>query len=156
MKTFKDYPEFKPNVTPRQMFELGVFGGTYFRDIYSGVNKKHYKNRRKKYSKHLKGIPDSKISSKTCNITLNHFKAKSGTSLRYWESKDWIDPQDPYGWVEWYINFYDGRRTEDDSRQIKRWAGIASKNGRFYKMLKRHPDSNVIKQLLLQWAVLVK
>ena len=28
---FKDYPEFKPNLSPREMFKLGSFGGTYWR-----------------------------------------------------------------------------------------------------------------------------
>lgn len=27
---FKDYPEFQPNVSPREMFKAGAFGGTYF------------------------------------------------------------------------------------------------------------------------------
>lgn len=34
---FEDYPEFKPNLTPRQMFLLGAFGGNYWRDIKSGL-----------------------------------------------------------------------------------------------------------------------
>ena len=40
MPTFKDHPEFKPNLTPRQIFKMGSFGGTYFRPIYSSVTKK--------------------------------------------------------------------------------------------------------------------
>ena len=26
--------------------------------------------------------------------------------------------QDPYGWFQWFCRFYQGRRTEDDERQI--------------------------------------
>ena len=29
---------FKPNKTPTKIINEGAFGGTYFRDIYSGVN----------------------------------------------------------------------------------------------------------------------
>ena len=32
MVTFKDYPEFRPNLTPKQVLSMGSFGGTYFRD----------------------------------------------------------------------------------------------------------------------------
>ena len=31
---------FKPNKTPIETIKEGSFGGTYFRDIYSGVNDK--------------------------------------------------------------------------------------------------------------------
>ena len=36
--------DFRPNVTPAGMIKKGAFGGTYFRDIYSSVNDKWYKN----------------------------------------------------------------------------------------------------------------
>ena len=31
---------FSPNKTPIETIKEGAFGGTYFRDIYSGINKK--------------------------------------------------------------------------------------------------------------------
>ena len=36
--------DFNPNKTPIEVIREGAFGGTYFRDIYSGINKKWYKN----------------------------------------------------------------------------------------------------------------
>ena len=36
--------DFKPNFSPVEVFKKGAIGGTYFRDIYSGVNDKFYKN----------------------------------------------------------------------------------------------------------------
>ena len=30
---FKDYPEFKPNLTPKKILQIGSFVGTYYRDI---------------------------------------------------------------------------------------------------------------------------
>ena len=41
---FPDYPEFKPNLTPHEIFAMGSFGGTYWRPIYSSITKKYYKN----------------------------------------------------------------------------------------------------------------
>ena len=35
---------FKPNIGPIDVIKKGAFGGTYFRDIYSNVNNKWYKN----------------------------------------------------------------------------------------------------------------
>ena len=32
--------DFKPNKTPAEIIKEGAFGGTYFRDISSGVNGK--------------------------------------------------------------------------------------------------------------------
>ena len=36
--------DFKPNITPADVIIKVAFGGTYFRDIYSNVNNKWYKN----------------------------------------------------------------------------------------------------------------
>ena len=36
--------DFKPNISPIDVIKEGAFRGTYFRDIYSGVNSKFYKN----------------------------------------------------------------------------------------------------------------
>ena len=65
----------------------------------------------------------------------NKYGVKVGTTLEFWESKDWITNHDPYGWVEWYCNFYNGRRCEDDKRQIDRWKKLTGENGRFRKWL---------------------
>ena len=36
--------DFKSNETSVEIIKEGSFGGNYFRDIYSGVNDKWYKN----------------------------------------------------------------------------------------------------------------
>ena len=36
--------DFGPNVSPVEIIKKGSFGGTYFRDIYSRVNDKWYRN----------------------------------------------------------------------------------------------------------------
>ena len=161
---FKDYPEFRPNLTPRQMFLLGSFGGTYWRPITSKITGKSYRNKHKEFPKSWwKGIPNDWLTSPDCDLSINNYGVKSGTSLRFWEQKGWMRQQDPYGWVQWYCRFYKGRRTPDDERQIKRWLAFAGPKGRFKKrlvnMIKKkktkyndYKVSPVIRQGLQHWA----
>ena len=166
---FTDYPDFKPNLTPKEIFELGSFGGTYWRPIYSTVNKKEYKDRHKKFAKWWKNIPDEHLTKSfdEYDKSINKYKVQVGTTLEYWQEKGWINGQDPYGWVEWYCHFYNGRRTDDDERQVSRWKGIASENGRFRKRLinmiknkkAKYDDEKIspkIRQTLLHWGYIVK
>ena len=160
---FADYPEFRPNISPREMFVLGSFGGTYWRPIYSKITKKHYKNVHKKYKSWWKNIPESHLSSPNYNKDINKYKCKVGTSLEFWEGKHWITPYNPYGWVHWYCDFYRGRRCPDDERQIKRWLGMAGPKGRFMRFLvtqilkkrgnyKDETISPKIRQVLQHWG----
>ena len=133
---FKDYPDFTPNLSPREMFLLGSFGGTYWRPIYSGVLKKNLKNVHKKYPEEWwKNIPENELSSKNYDISKNKYKVRVGTSLEFWESKGWIDAEHPYGWVHWYCDFFMGKRSKDDERQISRWKKLAGYKGRFMRFL---------------------
>ena len=167
MVTFKDFPEFRPNLTPKQVLKLGSFGGTYFRDIYSSVTNKNYKGKNviKKYPKDwFKGIDiEKKVISQKYDKNVNKYKVKCGSSLEDWESKNWIVNQDPYGWFQWYCHFYMGRRTKDDKRQIGRWLRLAGPNGRFRrtlmnKIIKNGKEFNdisispVIRQVLQHWG----
>ena len=101
------YKLFKPQLTPKKMMELGVFGGSYF-----GDNIKEYP---KSWFKRVK-------ISKKFNVDLNFFKVKSGLSRKEWQEKDWIFKQDPLGWFQWYCRFSNGKRVPHvDEIQIKRW-----------------------------------
>ena len=146
MVTFNDHPEFKPDYTPKQMFNLGIFGGAYFRPIHSTITGKNYQNKHKEF-KFLKGIPENKLcNSVFLDKEINKFKIHASLSLKYWEDKGWIKPQDPYGWVQWYCRFYSGRRSVDDSRQIKRFQRILTRFGE----QKKTPR---ISQALLHWGI---
>lgn len=162
--SFPDYPEFKPNLTPAQIFKLGSFGGTYFRPIYSSVTKKNYKNVHKKYL-FLKDIPENLLTRKweDYDKNLNLYKVKVGTTLEFWESKHWISEYSPYGWTQWYCDFYLGKRTPDDERQISRWLKTAGPNSRFriwlINQIKRKKSvyddfsiSPAIRQTLQHWG----
>ena len=82
--------EFHPNKTPIKIIEEEAFGGTYFRDIYSGVNGKWYRNSWKEFNE-LKRIDQKYYSSDYYDdVKLNKYKVKTGTSLRFWENKGWI------------------------------------------------------------------
>ena len=79
------------------------------------------------------GIPEEDLTKeyKDYDIKLNKYKTRVGTSLRFWEKKKWITKYNPYGWVQWYCDFYSGKRCPDDQRQIDRWKALAGITGRF-------------------------
>jgi len=131
---FPDYPEFRPNLTPREIFEMGSFGGTYWRPIYSSITKKYYKNVHLHYpASWWKNMPSGILTTEWSdyNKNINTYKVKVGTTLEFWESKHWISKFHPYGWVQWYCDFYLGKRGPDDERQIKRWLNTAGPSSRF-------------------------
>ena len=109
--------EFKPELTPKQMLELGVFGGVYMRDCKREFPSNWF-TKAKFAPEYIKNhLPE-----------LNYFKVNASQSLKVWMEKGWINSEDPRGWFQWYCRYYMGRRIlEEDYRQIKRW-----------KLMKRH------------------
>ena len=102
------YKLFKPQITPKKMLSLGVFGGSYF-------NKKQIKEFPKSWFKNAK-------LSKNFDVNLNRFRVKSGLTRKHWIEKGWIFKEDPLGWFQWYCRFCNGRRiARIDEIQIKRW-----------------------------------
>tara|TARA_B100001179_G_C18552280_1_gene386601 strand:- start:338 stop:799 length:462 start_codon:yes stop_codon:yes gene_type:complete len=134
------YKIFEPQLTPKQMLELGVFGGSYFGNKIDEFPKSWFKN--------------AKIS-KNFDINLNRFKVKSGLSRDHWIKKGWIYKEDPLGWFQWYCRFSMGRRIAHiDEIQIKRW-----KNFRRHVMaINKNCEENDLscrrkqRQAILQWA----
>ena len=76
----------KPNISPVEIIKKGAFGGTYFRDIYSSVNDRFYKNSWKQF-KELESIDKKYYVSDLYDASLNKYGVKYGTSLGFWESK---------------------------------------------------------------------
>jgi hypothetical protein len=167
---FSDYPSFKPNLTPKDIFQMGSFGGTYFRPIHSTVTNKNYKNKHLEYPSHWFATLDiaKMVTSNKCDPSINKYKVKAGSSLLDWENSGWIKSQDPYGWFQWYCHFYIGRRSPDDERQVNRWDNYAGeKRGRWrHNLIKKCKDKNarfndytispVIRQGLQHWAYILK
>ena len=101
-------PQFRPQLTPQQMLELGVFGGNYFEGEQGEYPKSWFKN--------------AVLSQGKYDIFSNYFKVKASQSREEWAKKGWLHADDPRGWFEWYCRYYRGRRHKDDVRQIKRWS----------------------------------
>ena len=106
-------PRFKPELSPKQMLALGIFGGRYMRDCRDEFPETWFAR--------AKLLPEGK---KGHDKRLNYFGVEASQPLQVWRQKGWIHPQDPRGWFQWYSRYYLGRRTEDDERQIKRWLAI--------------------------------
>jgi len=133
--------EFKPELTPKEMLKLGVFGGKYMTDCGDEFPKDWYK--------------DAKLSPEFKNPDLNYFKIDASMPLSHWIKKGWIYHEDPRGWFQWYCRYYMGRRLpEEDLRQIKRWKAFKRHVGAIKKNCKpKDLDCRVKqRQALLHWA----
>lgn len=132
---------FAPELTPKQMLNLGVFGGKYMTDC-----KDEYP-------------PDWFDGAKLCHThhdpTLNFFGVNASQPLSVWRAKGWIYHEDPRGWFQWYCRYFMGRRIpHEDARQIKRWSMM----WRHVAQIKKHCRAGdytcrpVQRQALLHWA----
>jgi hypothetical protein len=133
--------EFKPDLTPRQMLEMGVFGGKYMTDCRDEFPKSWFAHAR--------------LSPSGADRTLNYFGVGASQPLPVWRAKGWIYPDDPRGWFQWYCRYYLGRRLgEEDQRQIKRWKAMT----RHVKQVARNCERGDLfcrprqRQALLHWA----
>ena len=61
---------FITNKTPVEVIKGGAFGGTYFRDIYSGINSKWYRKPWKEFD-NLKNIYQNYYCSNYYDINVN-------------------------------------------------------------------------------------
>ena len=107
------------NKTPVEVIREDAFGGTYFRDIYPGINGTWYRKSWKEFD-HLKDIDIRSYCSDYYDVSVNKYGAKCGTSLRFWGNKGWINKIDPYCWFQWCFRYWLGRRSKDDEMQINR------------------------------------
>ena len=67
--------DFRTNKTPGEVIREGAFGGTYFRDIYSNVNDKWFKNSLKEFNQ-LKNIDQKYYCSDYYNVSVNKYGVK--------------------------------------------------------------------------------
>lgn len=135
------HPEFKPELSPKQMLALGVFGGKYMTDCKDEFPDDWFAK--------------AKLSPGKKDISLNYFGIDASLPLRVWIQKGWIHPDDPRGWFQWYCRYYMGRRLpKEDARQIKRWKAMR----RHVAQIKKNCDSQDLscrkkqRQALLHWA----
>lgn len=134
------HPDFRPELTPQEMLELGVFGGKYLTDCTNEFPHEWFINAR---LCHVRHVPE-----------LNYFGVNASKPLSYWREKGWIHTNDPRGWFQWYCRYYMGRRSSDDNRQIKRWKAMTRHIAQLRKnclegdLLCRRKQ----RQALLHWA----
>lgn len=134
-------PDFNPELTPKEMLKLGVFGGAYF---IGGKPE----------------FPESWFTKSKLNQennkdkTFNYFQVDASMPLDYWKKKGWIHPDDPHGWFQWYCRYYWGRRHPDDERQIRRWRQMTRHIAQVKKNCVKGDDDcrPKQKQALLHWA----
>jgi hypothetical protein len=141
--------DFKPDLSPKQMLALGVFGGVYMRDAV------------KEYPSDW--FAKAKFAPRETDTTrkhyhdpaLNYFKVSASQPLSEWRKKGWIYNDDPRGWFEWYCRYYMGRRIpEEDERQIRRWRQMTRHIAQLRKYC-RVGDEHCRprqRQALLHWA----
>ena len=94
-------------LTPRQLLELGVFGGKYMTDCRGEFPASWFRR--------------AKLSPERHDPSLNYFGVNASQPLSVWRRNGWIYRDDPRGWFQWYCRYYMGRRSLDDERQIRRW-----------------------------------
>jgi len=138
-----DYDKiFAPELSPKEMLELGVFGGYYFKKDFLEFPKSWFKN--------------AKISADKFDVNMNYFNIKSGLPIEHWVNKGWIFPEDPIGWFQWYCRYSMGRRLPDiDKIQIMRWKSFGPRhNGGIKKNCLEEDYACRPKQRqgLLQWG----
>ena len=134
-------PVFAPDLTPKEMLSLGVFGGRYMSDGRGEFPADWFETARLSPGKH--------------NPSLNYFGVDASQPLSVWRAKGWIHPDDPRGWFQWYCRYYMGRRLgAEDSRQVGRWKAMR----RHVQQLRGACDRGDVfcrprqRQALLHWA----
>ena len=134
------HSEFRPQLSPKEMLKLGVFGGKYMSDCTEEFP--------------VDWFEKAKLCSEIHDPKLNYFGVNASQTLAEWRRKGWIYKEDPRGWFQWYCRYYMGRRCSDDERQIKRWKSMTrhirqiTKNCRYLDLDCRPRQ----RQALLHWA----
>lgn len=133
-------PAFQPELSPKTMLALGVFGGRYLTDCRAEFPADWFEGARLCHQRH--------------DPTLNFFGVNASQPLAVWRRKGWIHPDDPRGWFQWYCRYWLGRRHPDDERQIRRWRAVRRHVAQLRKAccpgdLECRPRQ---RQALLHWA----
>ena len=134
------HPDFRPELTPKQMLALGVFGGKYMTDCAAEYPVDWFAN--------------ATLCPERHDPKLNYFGVNASQPLSVWRANGWIYHEDPRGWFQWYCRYFLGRRCPDDERQIRRWRAVRRHVAQVVKNC-RPRDLNCRRkqrQALLHWA----
>jgi len=132
---------FEPELTPKQMLALGVFGGKYMTDTRGEFPADWFDG--------------AKLSPERRDPMMNFFRIDASQKLSAWREKGWIFEDDPRGWFQWYCRYFLGRRIAgEDQRQIGRWKAMR----RHIAQIRQNCERGDIfcrprqRQVLLHWA----
>jgi hypothetical protein len=135
------HPEFRPELTPKEMLALGVFAGKYMTDTRGEFPADWFDKAR--------------LATGRRDPKLNFFGVDASQPLSVWRQKGWIFSDDPRGWFQWYCRYYIGRRVPvEDERQIGRWKAMR----RHIRQIELNCDKGDLgcrrrqRQALLHWA----
>ena len=98
-----DGGKFWPELTPKQMLSLGVFGGKYMTDCAAEFP--------------AEWLSGAKLCHERHGPALNCFGILASQPLTVWREKGWIYKEDPRGWFQWYCRYYMGRRCDATLRR---------------------------------------
>ena len=124
--------EFNPLLTPYDMLELGIFDGSYFTEE-----------------------EQQELSCPTVIRSTNLFMPNASQPMSAWLENGWITPEDPRGWVQWYLRYYHGRRIPElDTWQIKRYRSFTARHS---AQVRKNAGGDLTKrrkqrQALLHWG----
>ena len=134
-------PEFRPELTPKEMLRLGIFCGKYLTDCTKEFPRSWFEGAR--------------LANGKRDCKLNYFGVDASQPLSEWRRKGWLHKDDPRGWFQWYCRYYMGRRLpQEDARQIKRWKAIR----RHVRQIEHNCEKGDLscrrrqRQALLHWA----
>lgn len=135
---FDSHPDFTPNKSPAEVMKEGSFGGTYFRPLYSkylGITVQgDWEELPQGWIQDLN--VEKYLISSVYDAEVNKFGVTAGQTIEQWEDNGWIvHTYDVRGWFQWYCRFFQGRRCDDDERQIGRWKNCVGETGRWKNTL---------------------
>src|SRR4051812_17436688 len=78
------HPDFRPELSPRELLALGVFGGKYMTDCAAEFPRDWFAG--------------AKLCAERHDAKLNCFGVNASQPLSVWRAKGWIYPEDPRGW----------------------------------------------------------
>jgi len=156
--------DFDPNISPLEMLEMGVFAGNYFyiEELSLDENKLAWSKLSDELKSHLVQLNRDKYMSRDDkDASKNFYGVIASRSYTIWQEKGWIHPDHPYGWFNWYFEYWLGNRHEDDARQIRRWKQFTTRQiGMHLSLCQRYnKDFDNInsypkyRQALLHWGV---
>lgn len=135
---FPSHPIFTPNKSPAEILHEGSFGGSYWRPLRSqklGITvQDDWKELPSEWTRNLD--EGRFLANSSYDVSANKYSVACGQSIEEWEAAGWIDhTHDVRGWFQWYCRFFQGRRCEDDDRQVGRWSRCVGPTGRWRRML---------------------